>query len=191
VTGDAPSDRDRWDARHMAADDVDPAPSRVLVEYESRLPAAGRALDLAGGGGGNAVWLARRGLSVDVVDVSTIGLAKAMSLATRQGVADRIRTIEQDLVEGLPRVDGPYDVVMCLHYRQIDLWPKLPRLVAPGGLLLVETMARDATNLDVNQEHLSERDELLAAAKGLKIEFHGRAAAGKRATDRLVARRVR
>lgn len=175
----------------MAADDTDPTPSAFLVETAERLPAAGRALDIACGRGRNAVWLAARGLSVDAIDVSTIGLAKAMSLAGRRGVAERVRTIERDLTEGLPPLDGTYDVVMCLHYRDPSLWPSLPALVAPGGLLLVETLARDASNLDLNPGHLSERDELLAAAKGLAIEFHGRAAAGKRATDRLLARRVR
>lgn len=175
----------------MAADDVDPAPSAFLVETAERLPVSGRALDIACGRGRNAAWLATRGLCVDAIDVSTIGLAKARSLAARRGVADRVRTIERDLTQGLPPLDGPYEVVMCLHYRDPALWPALPALVAPSGVLLVETLARDATNLDLNPDHLSERDELLAAATGLSILFHGRAAAGKRATDRLLARRVR
>ncbi len=189
MTRPAENDRDRWDARHMAADDVDPAPSAFLVESAAHLPKSGRALDLACGRGRNAVWLARRGLSVDAVDVSTIGLAKARTLAARHGVESRVRTIEHDLTEGLPRFDGPFDVVLCLHFRRPKLWPRLPALVATGGVLLVEVLARDASNLDVNSEFLAERDELLAAADGLVIEFHGRASAGKRATDRLFARR--
>jgi SAM-dependent methyltransferase len=185
------SDRDRWDTRHMAADDADPAPSEFLVESADELPAAGRALDLACGRGRNAVWLARRGFAVDAVDVSSIALAKAKSLAARHGVADRLRTIEHDLAAGLPKLEGPFDVVLCLHFRQPDLWPRLPGLVAAGGVLLVEVLARDATNLDVSPEFLGERAELLAAARGLDVLFHGRATAGKRATDRLVARRIR
>ena len=69
------SDRDRWDARHMAADDVDPRPSELLDAFAQRLPPGGRALDLACGRGRNAVHLARLGFLVDAVDVSTIGLA--------------------------------------------------------------------------------------------------------------------
>ena len=180
--------RDRWDDRHMAADDADLAPSQFLVEYEARLPRDGRVLDLACGRGRNAVWLARRGFRVDAVDFSSIALAKAMTLAARHGVADRVRAVEHDLTRGLPRLDPSYDVVMCLHYRDATLWPELPRLVAPEGTLLVEVLARDASNLDVDAAYLGERDELLVAAAGLDVVFSGRAAAGRRAVDRLFAR---
>jgi 2-polyprenyl-3-methyl-5-hydroxy-6-metoxy-1,4-benzoquinol methylase len=183
------TDRDRWDTRHMAADDADPAPSEFLVEHAAQLPSAGRALDVACGRGRNAVWLARRGLKVDAVDISSIALAKAMSLATRHGVADRVRTIEHDLAKGLPSLNGAYDVVMCLHFRQPALWPRMRELVAPGGVLLIETLARHPSNLDVNPDFLGERDELLAAAGDLDVVFHGRATAAKRAADRLFARR--
>ena len=183
-------DRERWDYRHMAADDADPVPSQFLVEYEARLPGAGRVLDLACGRGRNAVWLARRGFRVDAVDFSSIALAKAMTLAARRGVADRVRTIEHDLESGLPQLDGVYELVLCLHFRHASLWPSLARLVAPQGALLVEVLAHDATNLDVDCEFLGERDELLSAASGLDVEFSGRAQTGKRAVDRLFARRA-
>ena len=52
-------------------------------------------------------------------------------------------------------------------------------------------LAHDATNLDVNPEFLGERDELLVAAGGLDVVFSGRAAAGRRAVDRLFARHAR
>jgi 2-polyprenyl-3-methyl-5-hydroxy-6-metoxy-1,4-benzoquinol methylase len=191
VTPPAENDRDRWDARHMAADDVDPAPSEFLVESAARLPTSGRALDLACGRGRNAVWLARRGFIVDAVDVSTIALAKATTLATRHGVADRVRTIAHDLADGLPPLADAYDVVICLHFRQPDLWPAMRRLVAPGGVMLIETLARHPSNLDVNPDFLGERDELVAAAGGLVVEVSGRATVGKRSVDRLLARRVR
>lgn len=181
--------RERWDTRHMAADETDPPPSEVLVELVDLLPRSGVALDLACGRGRNAVWLAQRGLDVDAVDISSIALAKAMSLAARRGVADRVKPIEHDLDAGLPRLRDRYDVVVCLHFRQPKLWPALAPLVAQGGVLIVEVLARDPANLDVNPEFLGERDELLAAARGLEIEFHGRTSVGKRAADRIVARR--
>lgn len=183
------SARDRWDDRHMAADDANPTPSAFLVEYEAQLPHAGRVLDVACGRGRNAVWLARRGFRADVVDFSSIALAKAMTLAARHGVADHVRAVEHDLEGGLPRLDGQYDLVLCLHYRDASLWPRLAPLVAPRGALLVEVLARDPTNLDVNPEFLGERDELLAAAGDLEVVFSGRATAGRRVVDRLFARR--
>lgn len=173
----------------MAADDAEPVPSEFLVEFEGRLPRDGRVLDLACGRGRNAVWLARRGFRVDAVDFSSIALAKAMTLAARHGVADRVRTLEHDLARGLPALANPYDLVLCLHYRDASIWPALSPLVAPKGALLVEVLARDASNLDVDAAFLGERDELLAAADGLDVLFSGRAQAGKRAVDRLFARR--
>jgi len=173
----------------MAADDVDPAPSEFLTQVETDLPKIGRALDLACGRGRNAVFLASRGLVVEALDISTIALAKATTLATRHGVADRVRTIAHDLADGLPPLADAYDVVMCLHFRQPNLWPPMRRLVAPGGVMLIETLARHPSNLDVNPDFLGERDELLAAAGDLVVEIHGRATVGKRAVDRLFARR--
>jgi 2-polyprenyl-3-methyl-5-hydroxy-6-metoxy-1,4-benzoquinol methylase len=47
----------------------------VLAENEHLLPpGGGRALDLACGLGGNAVFLARRGFEVDAVDISEVGI---------------------------------------------------------------------------------------------------------------------
>jgi 2-polyprenyl-3-methyl-5-hydroxy-6-metoxy-1,4-benzoquinol methylase len=191
VTRARGSDRERWDAKHAAADEPDPPPSALLVESAAELPTRGRALDLACGRGRNAVWLARRGLAVEAVDVSPVALGCVADLAALHGVADLVRAREHDLARGLPALRGRFEVVICLHFRREDLWPRLPGLLAPGGTLLVETLARDASNLDVDASFLSERDELLAAAGGLEVLVHARGAAGKRAVDRLLARRVR
>src|SRR5689334_3104998 len=67
-------DRRRWDARHAVADDVVPLPPDALRGREDLAPTSGRALDLASGRGAVAMWLAGRGLAVDAVDVSPVGL---------------------------------------------------------------------------------------------------------------------
>ena len=71
------TDRRRWDARHAAAEDVVPLPPDVLRGREDLVPTGGRALDVACGRGAVALWLARRGLVVDAVDVSPVALAAA------------------------------------------------------------------------------------------------------------------
>src|SRR6185295_9547400 len=81
-------------------------------------PVSGRALDVACGRGGVAVWLARRGLAVDAVDVSPVGLAAGARLAAAAGVTGRIRWIADDLDTGLPPgCRGSYDVVVCQLFR--------------------------------------------------------------------------
>jgi SAM-dependent methyltransferase len=132
-------DRERWDARHAAAGPSRPAPPGVLAGAPGLVdafPVVGRALDVACGRGGVAVWLAQRGLVVDAVDVSPVGLAAGVGLAAVSGVADRVRWLAHDLDDGLPEVcTGPYDVVVCQLFRDPARYGDLAAVLAPGGLL--------------------------------------------------------
>ena len=58
--------RDKWNARYQARGATDDEPSHVLRRLTEYLPTTGRALDVAGGAGRNAIWLARHGLDVTV-----------------------------------------------------------------------------------------------------------------------------
>src|SRR4051812_10575216 len=70
-------DQVRWDEAYRERRVGSQEPSPFLVAMEGKLPGSGRALDIAGGAGANAVWLARRGLEVTVADISPVGLALA------------------------------------------------------------------------------------------------------------------
>jgi SAM-dependent methyltransferase len=139
------ADRERWDARHVAAGPVRPAPPGVVTgepDLVHGFPRAGRALDVACGRGGVAVWLARRGLVVDAVDVSPAGLAAGARLAAAHGVGDRVRWIAHDLDLGLPAgCTGPYDVVVCQCFRDVGRYGDLAAALAPGGLLAVTVLS--------------------------------------------------
>jgi SAM-dependent methyltransferase len=129
-------DRERWDARHAAAEDVVPLPPDAVRGHEDWVPTAGRALDVACGRGAVALWLARRGLVVDAVDVSPVGLAAGASRAAELPV----RWIRHDLDAGLPDT-GPYDVVVVQRFRAPGLYPALAGVLAPGGLLVVTVLS--------------------------------------------------
>ncbi|MGE0712063.1 MAG: class I SAM-dependent methyltransferase [Planctomycetota bacterium] len=130
-------DRERWDARYRELDAelgaASRPPARFLELAAGLLPGAGRALDLAGGDGRNALWLAARGLEVTLADVSPVALARAERLAAAGG--QRLRTVACDL-EREPPPAGPWDVVLCFHYLQRDLFPDIAWALAPGGVLL-------------------------------------------------------
>ena len=97
---------------------------------------------MACGRGGVAVWLARRGLAVDAVDVSPVGLAAGARLAAAAGVAGRIRWIAHDLDAGLPAgCRGPYDVVVCQLFRDPRRYADLVAALAPGGLLAITVLS--------------------------------------------------
>lgn len=133
-------DRERWDARWREARPQ--APSSFLVSLDASLPRAGRALDVAGGPGHDALWLAARGLAVTLVDVSPVALERARAEAARRRLA--LETVERDLERlGLP--DGPFDVVVCFNYLERRLFPRFEEVLAEGGLLLFAQPTR--TNL--------------------------------------------
>jgi tellurite methyltransferase len=127
-----PSERIRWNARHRDRP-VPTEPVRLLTERAHLLPRRGRALDVAGGTGRNAIWLAGRGLDVTLVDVSDVALAHAAAAAAEAGVA--LTTVQADLAAD-PLPAGPFEVVLVHHYLDREVWSVLPSMLAPGGLLL-------------------------------------------------------
>jgi SAM-dependent methyltransferase len=169
-------DRARWDARYAAAGPPAAAPPGVLsgaAELTTMFPESGRALDVACGRGGVAVWLAQRGLAVDAVDVSPVGLTAGARLAATAGVAGRIRWIVHDLDAGLPTTcRGPYDVVVCQLFRDPRRYAELVAALGPGGLLAITVLS------EVDAERGPFRappGELRAAFGGLDVlRYHER-----------------
>jgi tellurite methyltransferase len=123
-------DRERWDRKYREPGAGKTGPSAALVELGRWLPERGRALDVAGGTGGNAVWLAQRGLDVTIVDVSAVGLGLAEAHARRAGVT---LAIEQGDLESEPLPRGPWGLVLCCFYLQRELVPRVAEALAPGG----------------------------------------------------------
>lgn len=139
---EGPTDAERWDARY-AEGDAPTEPASFLVERTDRLPTSGRALDLAGGAGRHAIWLAQHGLDVTLVDVSEVGLRIAGRRAADVGVT--LRTLRRDVVaEPLP--DGPFDVVVIHGFLHHDVLDRVPAVMAPGGVLLFSQAT--TTNLE-------------------------------------------
>jgi 2-polyprenyl-3-methyl-5-hydroxy-6-metoxy-1,4-benzoquinol methylase len=135
-------DRRRWDERYADADraPAEPRLPETFAPAEHLFPLEGRALEIACGRGEMSVWLAKRGMNVLGVDVSTVALDLARQLASRIGVADRCQFEVWDLDEGL--LPGlPVDLVICHMFWQ----PRLDRLMVarlrPGGVLAMATLS--------------------------------------------------
>lgn len=159
--------RNRWNRRYED-DSIVGDPSDWLVSLGSLIPTSGRALDVAGGTGRNSQWLAERGLSVTLVDISSVGLAAAHAEASRRGVS--IETVESNL-EAQPLPPGPWDLVACFHYLQRSLFGAFPKLLRPGGLLLCEMAT--VRNLERHQhpvrQFLLEEGELSILIRGMEV----------------------
>ena len=149
----------RWDRIYLERGGDQRPPAAFLRRIAGDLPKRGRALDVAGGSGRNALWLARHGLEVTCADVSRVGLAHARAAATRAGL--ELETIEIDLERhGLP--GGPWDLICCFHFLYRPLLATVAGALAPGGLLAM--VHPTVTNLERHERpsrrFLLERGEL-------------------------------
>jgi SAM-dependent methyltransferase len=142
--------RERWNDRYLGRDreyPTDPAP--FLVTMAHHLPETGSALDIGGGLGTNARWLADRGLDVTLLDVSDVALQIA-----RGGPGPPVTTMRRDVeADGLP-AGSSWDVVLMHLFYDRHLVLTLPDHVTEGGVLLV--CQPTVTNLE-RHERPSER----------------------------------
>lgn len=165
------SPRQHWDRRWAEGRHSDGLPPVWLDEVEEFRAAEGRALDVAGGAGRVALWLARRGFEVTVTDFSGVALARCVEDATAGGL--EIQAVELDL-ESAPLPAGPWDVITCFHYLQRDLFPQLREALAPGALVVTEIATR--RNLERHERpsgrFLLEPQELLALLAPLEVIYY-------------------
>jgi SAM-dependent methyltransferase len=165
-------DRERWNARwRERAGELEGA-SDFITAGASHLPPQGRALDLAGGAGRNAIWLARRGLDVTLVDVSDVALDKAEQRAKRLGIAGRMRFLRVDLEGPLPFAPL-FDVISVVHYLDRERRDSFAELLVDGGILLAANPT--VTNLErhpkPSERFLVDRGELARWVCNLGMEL--------------------
>jgi tellurite methyltransferase len=135
-------------------------PSQFLVENIDLLP-EGRALDLAMGGGRNAVFLARNGYETEGIDISRKEVDAALELARKSGVDLKARI--EDLEGNVHFDEASYDVIICFNYLHRPLIPKMKEALRTGGMIVYETYIVDQAQFGRprNPDHLLERNELL------------------------------
>jgi 2-polyprenyl-3-methyl-5-hydroxy-6-metoxy-1,4-benzoquinol methylase len=138
---------EQWDQRYdMERYIYGTEPVVFLVEQIDRLP-KGTALCLAAGEGRNAVWLAQQGYDVTAIDVSPIGLEKAVALAEQRGV--RIETEVGDLQGDYDMGIEQYDLITNFYYHDTAMIPAVMRALRPGGAFVLQNFSID--QLETNQ----------------------------------------
>jgi tellurite methyltransferase len=158
------ADREKWDTRYRTQGAESVAPSPFLTSLELR--ESGSALDVAGGAGRNAIWLARRGLEVTLVDISR----EALALARASAGSLPLSLVCADL-EAEPLPAGPFDLIISFNFLRRELFAAFPASLAPGGLLVYLQPTR--SNLKRHPRppaaFLLEDGELPALVQGLEI----------------------
>ncbi len=133
-------------------------PTDGAVEYAvnrrllaAHLPPVGRVLDVGGGPGRYTIWLAQRGYTVTLADLSPNLVAIAREQIAQAGVADRVEAVVEADASDLSRwADGSFAAVLCLgpFYHLPDpadrarAASELARVLQPGGVAAVALMPR-------------------------------------------------
>jgi tellurite methyltransferase len=183
-------EREDWNARYKTGSHGNSEPDPLLVfAFQEYLEQPARALDLAGGLGRHAIWLAEREWSVDLVDVSEVGLEIVRERAAERGVT--IHTVQHDLTQGIP--GGEYDLVLDFFYLERALLPGIPRLLKPNGVLVFKTYTERHSLLSQgggpkHPMHLLKSNELLREFSDLEVLYY-RETVKEKGVAEMVARK--
>ncbi len=192
---------ERWDAKY--ADWQEPSPASDFITGQAGLLAdCPTAVDLAGGTGGTALWLAERGIDTALVDVSDRALEIARNAAAERGVP--LHTICADLeADPLPTpaqlarlaasaiFDGGWHAAVCTNFLHRPLLSALRDFLVPGGIafVLIATVENLLVNALPGRPYLVEPGELPELCSGLDTISFDEGWFGQRHEARLVARR--
>src|SRR5664279_5166859 len=133
--------RIEWNQRYQQGSHASLAPDpfflRAYEEFvEPRFKYVGRALDLAGGIGRHALYLADRGWLVTLMDISEVALTQARRQAEQCDV--HILTEQIDLTEAqLP--EDAFDLIVVFFYLERGLFSQIAAALRPGGILIYKT----------------------------------------------------
>jgi tellurite methyltransferase len=185
----ADADRRKWDARYREQGGRSCEPCSFLSALTELLPRQGRALDVAGGIGRSALWLAECGLDTTVSDISPVALGIAREEAGAAGLALRTLAIDFESERFPP---GPWDLILCVRCLWRPLFEAFSEELAPNGLLVVVHPTR--SNLERHSSpgphHLLDDGELPGLISALEVVHYeeGWSEEGRHEA-RLVARR--
>ena len=192
------SDQKKWNERYQSGEfgfrEPDPFVMDTHRDYlQPLLPAGSTGLDLAGGAGHHAVWLAQQGWRMTLADFSETALALAKDRSAGTGIEVRCGAAE-DLARAWAAEQKQFGFVLVSFFLERAVLPLLPALLAPGGLLLyrsytVENIRVGNPRGSHNPDRLLQSQELLTTYASMRI-LHYHETVYKKGVVELVAQRV-
>ena len=177
VRGKGMRERDKWEGRYRDSEEpfYGREPSAFLARSLPLLPDGGRCLDLGGGQGRNAVFLAKVGWDVVMVDVAVAGAARACAAAQAEHV--RISALVADLNEdALALPEASFDLVLMVNYHDRRAAAGAAKWLRLEGALLVEGFAQEqfgrSSGGPQDPTALWHPNELLALASGMRVVWY-------------------
>ena len=183
-----------WNQRYAegshASLDADPFFVRAYREFlEPRFKYVGRALDVAGGVGRHAIYLAERGWLVTLMDISDAALKQARREAEHRDV--HIFAEQTDLTDvQLP--EDAFDLIVGFFYLERSLLSQIATALRPAGMLIYKTYTTEQEKLSggpTHPMHLLQSGELKRAFAELEILYYSETSEDK-AVAELVARKA-
>jgi SAM-dependent methyltransferase len=167
-------ERDKWNQRYLEGTHGNLSPDSLLIDafdryIEPLFPNAGVALDIAGGTGRHAIFLAKKSWKVRLTDIAEAGIANA-----RQN-ADSLASRIDFRVEDLTRFDGAresYDLILVFFFLRREMFPELVKALKPGGLLIYKGYTRGQAKFGggpTNPDYLFGENELLDSFRELQV----------------------
>lgn len=167
-------ERDKWNQRYVEGTHGTSPPDSLLIHafdryIEPLFPNAGHALDIAGGTGRHAIFLAVHGWQVRLTDIAEAGIANARKNAG--SLAGRIEFRVEDLTR-FQGSDASYDLITVFFFLHREMFRELVKALNPGGVLIYKGYTRGQAKFGggpTNPDYLFEENELLHSFPELQV----------------------
>jgi SAM-dependent methyltransferase len=136
-----------------------------------QFPSGGAALDLAGGIGRHALWLAKRNWQVTVVDISEVAIRKLHEKAQQLGLTLDLQALD---AKEYPFKPACFDLVLMFYHFDRDICPKVLSTLKPGGFLICKSSLSWNSYEAVAPASIRPlaRSEILSMLPGLRVMHH-------------------
>ncbi len=199
------SDVQSWNQRYLAGEfgfrETDPFVMEAHKNYlqplllENSAIESNSGLDLAGGAGHHAVWLAQQGWRMTLADWSQPALEIAREKAAASQIALDIRQGSAlNVISEYAASGHRFGFVLVSFFLDREVLPWLPKILVAGGLLLYRTYTEDNERLGNprgprDPQHLLRSQELLEICRGMKILHYNETVAQKGVAE-LIAQQM-
>jgi tellurite methyltransferase len=168
--------RTHWDGKYQqemaSLTKPDPFFLSAYEEFVDDLfPNAGTVLDLAGGLGRHALWLAVRGWQVSVVDISEVAISRLGQTALQLKLELDLFALAATEYQFEP---AKFDLIVLFYHLDRSLCEKIMSALKPGGFLICKSSLRwdsDERSTSVSLKPL-ERNEILSLVPDLSVTYH-------------------
>jgi SAM-dependent methyltransferase len=101
-----------------------------------QFPNGGTALDLAGGIGRHALWLARRNWQVTAVDISEVAIRKLSQKSKQHNLTMDLFALDAREYQFKPAC---FDLIVMFYHFDRDICPRVFLALKPGGFLICKS----------------------------------------------------